>query len=165
MAQVRRAVCPGSFDPVTLGHLDVITRAAELFDEVIVAVGANPGKNTGLFTVPERVELLREACAGLARVRVDTFSGLLVDYCASVDAGVVVKGLRSPTDYGYELPMADLNRRMAGLETVFLASGPQWTSVSSSLVRDIARFGGDVSEFVPQPVVAALEQQGGISRD
>ena len=165
MAQLRRAVCPGSFDPVTRGHLDVITRAAELFDEVVVAVGANPGKNTGLFTVPERVDLLRAACAGLARVRVDTFSGLVVDYCTSIDAGTVVKGLRSPADYGYELPMADLNRRMTGLETVFLASASQWTSVSSSLVRDIARFGGDVSEFVPEAVVTALAEQGGIGRD
>lgn len=162
---VRRAVCPGSFDPVTRGHLDVIERATRLFDEVVVAVGANPGKSAGLFSVEERVELLRASCAHLAGVRVDTFAGLVVDHCRHVGAGAVVKGLRSPGDYAYEAPMADLNHRMAGLETVFLASGPEWASVSSSLVRDIARFGGDVTGFVPAPVADALASRAGTPRD
>lgn len=156
---VRRAVCPGSFDPVTRGHLDVIERATALFDEVVVAVGANPGKSTGMFTVAERVALLQESCAAWPTVRIDTFAGLVVDYCAAIGAPTVVKGLRSPSDYAYEAPMADLNRRMSGLETVFLPCDAQWASVSSSLVRDIARFGGDVTPFVPAPVAEAVARR------
>lgn len=145
-----RVVCPGSFDPVTNGHVDIVGRAADLFDQVIVAVGANTAKRGGLFTVAERVELLGEAFAPWANVEIDTFDGLLVDYCRARAATGVVKGLRFAKDFEYELPMAHLNRQMTGLETVFLPSAQQWGSVSSTLVREIAVLGGDIAPFVPE---------------
>ncbi len=143
-------MCPGSFDPVTLGHLDVITRAAGLFDEVIVAVGHSATK-AGFFPVAERLELIRASCE-LPNVRVEAFSGLLVEFCAARSAGAVVKGVRSG-DLDYELQMAQMNRRLSGLETVLLPTAPEWGFVSSTLVRQIASMGGDVSAFVP-PAVA-----------
>jgi pantetheine-phosphate adenylyltransferase len=148
---VRRAVCPGSFDPVTNGHVDVITRAAALYDELVVAVLVNPGK-AGLFTVEERIELLRDACADLPTVRVDSFQGLLVDYCRARDIPVIVKGLRAVSDFEYELQMAQMNRELAGIETLFVPTAPQVGHLSSSLVKQIAQFGGDVSSLVPKAV-------------
>jgi pantetheine-phosphate adenylyltransferase len=143
-----RAVCPGSFDPVTRGHLDVIGRAAGLFDEVVVAVGHNSKKNA-LFAPDERVAMLTDACAEWPGVTVSLFSGLLVDFCAEHEIDVIAKGLRSASDFDYELKMAQMNARLTGVDTVFLPTGPQWSYVSSSLVREVALLGGDVTPFLP----------------
>jgi pantetheine-phosphate adenylyltransferase len=149
-------VCPGSFDPVTSGHLDVVRRAATLFDEVVVAVLGNPAK-AGTFTLDERVAMLRAATEGLDGVRVDAVEGgLLVDYCRRIGAGAVVKGLRSGTDFAYELPMALMNRHLTGLETVFLPGDPSFEHVSSSLVKEVAGYGGDVRGLVPDAVLPLL---------
>jgi pantetheine-phosphate adenylyltransferase len=148
---VRRAVCPGSFDPVTNGHVDVINRAAALYDELVVAVLVNPGK-AGLFSVDERMELLREALADLPNVTVSSFQGLLVDYCRSHDIPVIVKGLRAVSDFEYELQMAQMNRELANIETLFVPTAPQVGHLSSSLVKQIAMFGGDVARLVPKAV-------------
>jgi pantetheine-phosphate adenylyltransferase len=156
---MRRAVCPGSFDPVTLGHLDVIRRAAALFDEVVVAVGVNASKSR-LFAPEERLEMLERACADLERVRVASFTGLLTDFCTAQDAHAIVKGLRAGTDFDYELPMAHMNATLApGVETVYLPTSAGWSFVSSSLVKEVAGFGGDVSRFVPDFVDAALRER------
>jgi len=151
----RRCVCPGSFDPVTNGHLDVIERASRLYDEVTVAVLVNAAK-TGLFEVGERIEMLQEVTAGLGNVRVDSFQGLLVDYCRERDIPVVVKGLRAVSDFDYELQMSQMNNRLTGLETLFVATNPEYSFLSSSLIREVARFGGDVSGLVPEAVLARL---------
>ena len=148
---MRRAVCPGSFDPVTNGHVDVVSRAAALYDELVVAVLVNPGK-AGLFTVDERIALLRDAVADVPNVVVDSFQGLLVDYCRSNDIPVIVKGLRAVSDFEYELQMAQMNRELAGVETLFVPTAPQVGHLSSSLVKQIATFGGDVSGLVPKAV-------------
>ena len=151
----RRCVCPGSFDPVTNGHLDVLARASRLYDEVTVAVLVNPGK-AGLFEVPERIEMLREVTAELGNVRVDSFEGLLVDYCRERGIPVVVKGLRAVSDFDYELQMAQMNHRLTGLETFFVATNPEYSFLSSSLVKEVARWGGDVGGLVPDAVLARL---------
>jgi pantetheine-phosphate adenylyltransferase len=148
-------VCPGSFDPVTNGHLDVLARASRLYDEVTVAVLVNPGKS-GLFEVPERIEMLREVTAELGNVRVDSFEGLLVDYCRERGIPVVVKGLRAVSDFDYELQMAQMNHRLTGLETFFVATNPEYSFLSSSLVKEVARWGGDVGGLVPDAVLARL---------
>ena len=156
-------MCPGSFDPVTNGHVDVIARAAALYDELVVAVLVNPGK-AGLFTVDERMELLREAVSDLPNVVVDSFSGLLVDYCLAHDIPVVVKGLRAVGDFEYELQMAQMNRELAGIETLFVPTAPKVGHLSSSLVKQIAEFGGDVSTLVPKAVhdrLLAMREEGG----
>jgi pantetheine-phosphate adenylyltransferase len=145
-----RAVCPGSFDPVTHGHLDVIQRTARVVDQVIVAVGTNISKNS-LFTPDERVEMLIEECAEWGNVEVTLFGGLLVDFCAANNIGVISKGLRA-TDFGYELQMAQMNRQLTGVDTLFLPTAPQWAFVSSSLVREVATLGGDVSPFLPAKI-------------
>ena len=153
----RVGVCPGSYDPVTLGHLDVVDRASELFDEVVVAVLHNPDKS-GTFTVAERVDLLRQVLAGRERVRVAEFGGrLLVDVCRELGARHVVKGLRGGSDFDYELPMALMNRHLSGLETVFVTADPRLSHVSSSLVRQVNAYGGDVSGLVPDVVRDALQ--------
>jgi pantetheine-phosphate adenylyltransferase len=152
---VRRVVCPGSFDPVTNGHLDVITRAAALYDEVIVAVSKNPSK-TALFTAEERVDLLREATAKLENVRVERFEGLTVDFCRANDISTVVKGLRAVTDFDYEMQMAQMNYNQAGVETLFMTTNPLYAFLSSSLVKEFAKFGGDVSGLVPSFVLERL---------
>lgn len=154
----RRCVCPGSFDPVTHGHLDVIQRATTLFDEVVVTVLHNPAKR-GTFEVEQRMELIRaslpESCAD--QVRVEAFAGrLLVDVCRELGAGAIVKGLRGGTDFAYELPMALMNRHLTGVETVFLPGDPKLEHVSSSLVKEVHRYGGDISGLVPDVVLAAL---------
>jgi pantetheine-phosphate adenylyltransferase len=159
---VHRCVCPGSFDPVTSGHVDVVRRATALFDEVIVAVMGNPAKQ-GLFPLAERRELLEESLAGLPGVRVEIVAGgLLVDYCRRVGALAVVKGLRSGTDFAYELPMALMNRHLTGLETVFLPGDPRYEHVSSSLVKEVAGHGGDVSGLVPDAVLGRLRDRLGL---
>ncbi|HVD52557.1 MAG TPA: pantetheine-phosphate adenylyltransferase [Propionibacteriaceae bacterium] len=145
-----RAVCPGSFDPVTHGHLDVIQRTARVVDQVVVAVGTNISKNA-LFTPEERVEMLIEECAEWSNVEVTLFGGLLVDFCAANNIDVISKGLRA-TDFGYELQMAQMNRQLTGVDTVFLPTAPQWAFVSSSLVREVATLGGDVSPFLPAKI-------------
>lgn len=150
-----RAVCPGSFDPVTNGHLDIVARAATLFDEVVVAVGVNISKSR-LFSPEERIEMLEEACAGIPHVRVAGFTGLIVDFCREVGAAAIVKGLRGATDYEYELPMAQMNRHLTGVETVFLPGAVGNAFVSSSLVKEVAGLGGDISAFVPAAVADRL---------
>jgi pantetheine-phosphate adenylyltransferase len=153
-----KAVCPGSFDPVTLGHVDVVRRAAAMFDELVVAVAVNPNKQ-GLFTVDERRGLLADTFADLPNVTTAAFSGLLVDWCREQGVGVIAKGLRSGTDYAYELPMAHMNRHLTGVDTVFLSASPEHTFVSSSLVKEVARGGGDVSAFLTTGVHAALQER------
>ena len=148
-----RAVCPGSFDPVTHGHLDIIRRTARLADEVVVAVGDNMAKNA-LFTPPERVAMLEAACAEWDNVSVTTFRGLLVDFCAAHDIDLISKGVRA-ADFAYELQMAQMNRRLTGVDTILLPTDPQWAFVSSSLVREVATLGGDVSGFLPPAVLEA----------
>ena len=156
-----RCVCPGSFDPVTLGHVDVIRRAARLFDEVVVAVLTNPAKKA-TFTLPERLEMLADSLKGEQHVRVEAVeTGLLVDFCRDVDAVAVVKGLRSGTDFAYELPMALMNRHLTGLETTFLPGKPEFEHVSSSLIKEVASHGGDVSGLVPDGVLARLLERVG----
>lgn len=154
----RRCVCPGSFDPVTNGHLDVVVRAATLFDEVVVAVLHNPAKS-GTFPVARRLELIEESLPDQVRaqVRVEAFAArLLVDVCRDVGAGAVVKGLRGGTDFAYELPMARMNKHLTGVETVFLPGDPSLEHVSSSLVKEVHRYGGDVTGLVPDGVLTAL---------
>lgn len=148
---MRRAVCPGSFDPVTNGHLDIVGRASRLFDEVIVAVLINQAK-TGLFTVDERIDMLREVTASYQNVRVESFQGLLVDFCRDQGATVVVKGLRAVSDFDYELQMAQMNTGLAGVETLFMPTNPLYSFLSSSLVKEVAKWGGDVSTHVPDLV-------------
>lgn len=157
---IRRAVVPGSYDPVTNGHVDVIARAAVLYDEVVVAILHNPAKE-GTFTVAERIGFLEGVVAGLPtgadNVRVEAFAGrLLVDVCRDLEAQVVVKGLRGGTDFAYEVPMALMNRHLTGLETLFLPGDPCLEHVSSSLVKEVVRYGGDVRGLVPDTVLDAL---------
>ena len=144
-------LCPGTFDPVTNGHLDIIERASRHFDRLVVGVLQNPSK-TPLFSVEERVSLLKEVTSGLGGVEVGSFSGLLVDYAKQQGAGVIVKGLRAITDFENELQMAQMNHRLGGMETFFVTTSPNWSYLSSSLVKEIARLGGDVEGLVP-PVV------------
>ena len=155
MTTERRCVCPGSFDPVTNGHLDVVERASRLYDEVTVAVLVNTSK-AGLFEVPERIEMLLEVTAGLGNVKVDSFQGLLVDYCRERDIPVVVKGLRAVSDFDYELQMAQMNNRLTGTETLFVATNPEYSFLSSSLVKEVAKWGGDVAGLVPDAVLPRL---------
>lgn len=152
----RRCVCPGSYDPITMGHLDVITRAASIFEEVIVAVLFNPAKE-GTFTPDERVALISESTGHLPNVRAQAFEPqLVVDVCRSVDAGVLLKGLRGVADFEYEWPMALMNAEMAGVETLFMPGDPAMAHYSSSLIRLIASHGADVSAMVPSPVLRPL---------
>ncbi|WP_027343856.1 pantetheine-phosphate adenylyltransferase [Hamadaea tsunoensis] len=153
---MRRAVCPGSFDPVTNGHLDIIVRSARLFDEVIVGVLINSAKE-GLFTVEERISMLREATTGVDNVRIESFHGLLVDFCRAQGAQVLVKGLRAVSDFDYELQMAQMNVGLSGVETLFMPTNPLYSFIASSLVKQVARLGGDVSQYVPKVVEERLE--------
>jgi pantetheine-phosphate adenylyltransferase len=157
----RLAVCPGSYDPVTNGHVDVVTRAATLFDEVVVAVLYNPAKQ-GTFAVEERVRLIEESMAAVSNLRVEAFADrLLVDVCRDLGATAIVKGLRGGTDFAYELPMALMNKHLTGIETVFLPGDPRFEHVSSSLVKEVAHYGGTVTGLVPDAVLAALDRQFG----
>jgi pantetheine-phosphate adenylyltransferase len=153
---VARVVCPGSFDPVTNGHLDIISRAAVLHDEVVVAVLINITKKS-LFTVDERVDMLSEITKGYGNVRVDRFHGLLVDFCTANGITAVVRGLRAVSDFEYEMQMAQMNYRLAKVETLFMTTNPQFSFLSSSLIKEIAKYGGDVSGLVPEPVLGRLQ--------
>ena len=145
---MRRAVCPGSFDPVTNGHIDIVSRASALFDEVVVAVGVNKSKNR-LFSAEERIEMLTQACAPYDNVTVDGFTGLLTDFCAERGIHAIVKGLRAVSDFDYELQMAQMNASLTDVETVFIPTSPEYSVLASSLVKEVATFGGDVSALVP----------------
>jgi pantetheine-phosphate adenylyltransferase len=158
------ALCPGTFDPVTNGHIDIIQRATGCFDQVVVAVLENPGKQP-LFSVEERVSMLKEAVGDLPGVEVSSFSGLLVDYAATRGIKIIVKGIRAVTDYDFELQMAQMNHRMSGVETFFMPTSPQWSYLSSSLTKEVVRFGGDVSGLVPAFVRERLEDKLGPGRE
>jgi pantetheine-phosphate adenylyltransferase len=149
------AVCPGSFDPVTNGHLDVFERAAAMADQVVVAVLVNESKS-GLFTIEERMEMLREVVQPYGNITVESFHGLLVDFCQERGITVIVKGLRAVSDFDYELQMGQMNYRLAGVETVFITTNPLYSFLSSSLVKEVAKFGGDVSGLVPDAVLTRL---------
>ncbi len=155
---MRRAVCPGSFDPVTNGHLDIIGRASKLYDEVVVAVLVNKKKHR-LFSVEERMDMLRSETGAYDNVTIDSFYGLTVDYCVAHDIRTVVKGLRAVSDFDYELQMAQMNHGLAGVETLFMATNPLYSFLSSSLVKEVATFGGDVSAHVPESVSARLTER------
>jgi pantetheine-phosphate adenylyltransferase len=152
---MRKAVCPGSFDPVTLGHLDVFARAAEQFDEVTVGVLINSTK-AGLFTIDERIELLRDCVAPYKNIKVESFHGLLVDYCKVNGISAIVKGLRAVSDFDYELQMAQMNSQL-GVDTLFVATKPEFSFLSSSIIKEIAKYQGDVSALVPTAVNKALK--------
>jgi pantetheine-phosphate adenylyltransferase len=152
---VRRVACPGSFDPVTNGHLDIIRRASLLHEEVIVVVGANQAKH-GLFSVEERVAMLKEVTSELPNVSVATFRGLLVDFCRAQGVSAIVKGLRAVSDFEYEMEMAQMNYRLAEVETLFMTANPLYSFLRSSLVKEIAAFGGDVTSLVPDTIEQKL---------
>lgn len=149
------ALCPGTFDPVTNGHLDIIGRASETFETVVVGALENPSKQP-MFSLEERVAMLKEACTSMPNVTVVSFRGLLVDLARAHGDAVIVKGLRAISDYEYEIQMAQMNHRLAGVETLFMSTSPRWSFLSSSLVKEVARFGGDVSGLVPDHVRASL---------
>ncbi len=152
------ALCPGTFDPVTNGHLDIIERASRLFDRVIVAVVENPAKDP-LFSVDERRTMLKESVAEMENVEVDSFAGLLVAFAKRRGVGTILKGLRAVSDFDYELQMAQMNHRLADVETCFIPASPTWSYLSSSLVKEVARYGGDVSGLVPDHVLARLGEK------
>jgi pantetheine-phosphate adenylyltransferase len=154
------ALVPGSFDPPTKGHLDVVERCAGLFDEVVVGVVRNPDKSS-LFSTDERLAMLAECCAAWPNVRIEAFSGLLVDFASAMGANVVVKGLRAVTDFEYEIQMAQMNRTLSGIVTLFVATKPEFGYLSSSLVKQVAALGGSVDTLVPAPVAAALKERFG----
>ncbi|MFA4030259.1 MAG: hypothetical protein GDYSWBUE_001901 [Candidatus Fervidibacterota bacterium] len=156
---VTRAVYPGTFDPITNGHLDVIERAARIFDELIVAVATNPAKQP-LFSLEERALMVREACAHLPNVSVETFNGLLVEFARSIGAKVIVKGLRAISDFDYEFQMASMNRKLApDIETVFIMTSLEYAYLSSSLIKEVAMLGGCIEGLVPPPVLPRLREK------
>ena len=153
---MRRVVCPGSFDPITFGHLDIVARASALFDEVVIAVLVNQTKKT-LFTVDERIEMIKNVVTAYPNVKVDSWSGLLVDYCKKNDIPTIVKGLRAVTDFDYELQMSQINYQLQGIETLFMSTAPAHSFLSSSLVKEVASYGGDVTSYLPPSVVELLK--------
>jgi pantetheine-phosphate adenylyltransferase len=157
----RKAVYAGSFDPITKGHLDIVTRALGVFDEIVVAVAHNPGKDTALFSAPERVAMIRQALTDVeARVSVDAFSGLLVQYCERVHATAIIRGLRAVSDFEYEFQMAMMNRHLnARVETYFMTASEAYFYTASRLVKEVASLGGDVSALVPPVVHRALVER------
>jgi pantetheine-phosphate adenylyltransferase len=155
---VKRVVCPGSFDPITYGHLDIVERASSIFDEVVIAVMVNKTKQT-LFTVEERIEMTKEVTKKFPNVKVDSWSGLLVDYCKKNDISIIVKGLRAVTDFDYELQMSQINLQLQGVETLFLSTAPAHSFLSSSLVKEIASHGGDVSSYIPAELLERLKDR------
>ncbi len=161
LTPVTIAVCPGSFDPITLGHLDVVRRARAMFDEVVVGVARNSSK-TALLDLDERVTLVRSAVAGMDGVRVEPVPGLLSAFCAGVGASAVVKGLRGGADVDHEVPMALMNRHLSGVETVFVLGDPRLAHVASSLVKDVARHGGPIADLVPAGVEQAVRDALGV---
>ena len=152
------AICPGSFDPVTYGHLDVIGRAAALFDDVIVAVGRNSAKNY-LFTVQERLELVGQTTGEWPNVTVEALDGLLVDFARTRGAQVLVKGIRFASDFDFELQMAHINAVVGSVETVMLPASSQWSTLSSTMIREVASYGGDVAAFVPEVVAERIRRK------
>jgi pantetheine-phosphate adenylyltransferase len=152
------ALCPGTFDPVTNGHLDIIDRASETFETVVVAVLENPAKRP-MFTVEERIAMLEKVCADMSGVEVTSFDGLLVDFARRRNDAVIVKGLRAVSDYEFEIQMAQMNHRLAGVETLFMPTNPSWSFLSSSLVKEVARFGGDIEGLVPDEVRTRLHER------
>ena len=158
VAAVLKVVCPGSFDPVTNGHLDIIERAGGLADEVFVAVMVNQNKH-GLFSADERILMLRDSIENPQNVQIEAFEGLLVDYCRDRGARAIVKGLRAVGDFDYELQMAQMNHRLTGVDTLFVATNPLYSFLSSSLIKEVVSYGGDVSGLVPEPVLAKLIQR------
>ncbi|WP_018023759.1 pantetheine-phosphate adenylyltransferase [Corynebacterium ulceribovis] len=152
------ACCPGSFDPMTLGHLDIFERTAKLFDKVTVLVTFNPNKD-GMFNPAERMELIRQSTEHLPNVEVDKWEKLLVDYTTDHGIDTLVKGLRNSLDYEYELPMARMNNRLSGIETVFLMTDPKFSEISSSLTKEVARYGGDITSLLPEPVAQAVRSR------
>ena len=159
---MRRAVCPGSFDPVTNGHIDIVSRASQLFDEVVVAIGVNKAKATArLFTAEERMDMLEKACAEFPNVTVAGFDGLLTTCCEQNGIRAIVKGLRAVSDFDYELQMAQMNRGLAGIDTLFMPTNPEYSFLASSLVKEIAKWGGDVSQLVPANVLKRLLDRAG----
>jgi pantetheine-phosphate adenylyltransferase len=157
---VTKVVCPGSFDPVTNGHLDIIERSSHLFDEVVVAVLVNENK-AGLFSIEERIEMLGEATSSLPNITVDSFQGLLVDFCRDRGIAAIVKGLRAVSDFDYELQMAQMNDRLSGVDTLFIPTSPAYSYLASSLVKEVAKGGGDVTGLVPNHVLARLNERFG----
>jgi pantetheine-phosphate adenylyltransferase len=155
---VKRVVCPGSFDPITFGHLDIVERASSIFDEVVIAVMVNKTKQT-LFTVEERMEMTKEVTKKFPNVKVDSWSGLLVDYCKKNDISIIVKGLRAVTDFDYELQMSQINLQLQGVETLFISTAPAHSFLSSSLVKEIASHGGDVSSYIPAELLERLKDR------
>ena len=155
---MQKVVCPGSFDPVTNGHIDVFKRAADLAEEVVVAVLVNHSKN-GLFSIEERVELIKDSVKHLNNVSVATFDGLLVDFCKDNGVTAIVKGLRAVSDFDYELQMSQMNYQLGNIETHFVATNPLYSFLSSSLVREVARHGGDIANLVPQKVQEELRKK------
>jgi pantetheine-phosphate adenylyltransferase len=155
---VKRVVCPGSFDPITYGHLDIVERASSIFDEVVIAVMVNKTKQT-LFTVEERIEMTKEVTSKFPNVKVDSWSGLLVDYCKTNDISIIVKGLRAVTDFDYELQMSQINLQLQGVETLFISTAPAHSFLSSSLVKEIASHGGDVSSYIPAVLLERLKDR------
>ena len=153
------ALCPGSFDPVTLGHLDIIERTARHFDQVIVAVIRNPQKSGSLFSLEERQDMLHEVTAHLPNLQIEFFKGLLVDFAKDHGAEAIIKGLRAVSDFDYELQMAQMNQKLSGIDTFFISTSPRYSFLSSSLVREVARYGGDVSSMVPPIVAKRLEER------
>ncbi len=153
------ALIPGSFDPVTLGHLDIVERTARQFDQVIVAAVADPAKGTALFSAEERWAMLSDVTGYLTNVRVEVFAGLLADFALAQGAGAIVKGLRALSDFDYELQMAQMNYRLSGVETLFMPTAPEHSFLSSSMVREVAGFGGDVSSMVPPSVALRLKER------
>ena len=155
---MNKVVCPGSFDPITFGHLDIIERASKRFDEVVIAVLVNKTKST-LFTVEERIEMIKEVTSKYKNVKVDSWSGLLVDYCADNGISMIVKGLRAVTDFDYELQMSQINLQLKGIETIFMSTSPVHSFLSSSLVKEVASYGGDVSNYVPAEILNRLNKR------
>ena len=155
---MKRVVCPGSFDPITYGHLDIVERASSIFDEVVIAVMVNKTKQT-LFTVEERMEMTKEVTSKFPNVKVDSWSGLLVDYCKTNDISIIVKGLRAVTDFDYELQMSQINLQLQGVETLFISTAPAHSFLSSSLVKEIASHGGDVSSYIPAILLERLKDR------
>jgi pantetheine-phosphate adenylyltransferase len=153
------ALCPGSFDPVTNGHVDIIERTSRHFESVIVAVTRNPQKSQSRFDLEDRQEMLGDALAHLGNVRIETLKGLVVDFARDHDATIIVKGLRAVSDFEYELQMAQMNKSLSGIDTIFMSTAPEYSFLSSSLVCEVAKFGGDVSTMVPSGVSARLVER------
>ncbi len=155
----RLAIYPGSFDPVTYGHIDIVERGLNLFDKIIVAILVNPGKKS-LFTVDERIEMLKESLEPFSNVEIDTFGGLLVDYAAQMKAQAILRGMRAVSDFEYEFQMALMNRKLRReIQTVFLMTGLRWIFTSSSIIREAAQFGGDINDMVPPMVYRRLKEK------